>query len=92
MGLLPAIVAILPSNVINVVNPVTLRGRVQRPVMEVIALSTVDLKRLGLFFKQKLHPKRLIVATSYTCGGVGHFSRDCVKESKCYNCSGLVSH
>ena len=28
---------------------------------------------------------------SYTCGGVGHLSRDCVQGSKCYNCSGFVS-
>lgn len=28
---------------------------------------------------------------SYTCGGVGHMSRDCVQGSKCYNCSGVVS-
>ncbi|KAF9457565.1 hypothetical protein BDZ94DRAFT_1272808 [Collybia nuda] len=28
---------------------------------------------------------------SYTCGGVGHLSRDCVQGSKCYNCSGVVS-
>ena len=27
---------------------------------------------------------------SYTCGGVGHLSRDCVQGSKCYNCSGIV--
>ena len=27
---------------------------------------------------------------SYTCGGVGHLSRDCVQGSKCYNCSGVV--
>ena len=27
---------------------------------------------------------------SYTCGGVGHLSRDCVQGSKCYNCSGSV--
>ncbi|KAF9242029.1 hypothetical protein BU15DRAFT_60539 [Melanogaster broomeanus] len=26
---------------------------------------------------------------SYTCGGVGHLSRDCVQGSKCYNCSGI---
>ena len=30
-------------------------------------------------------------AISYTCGGVGHLSRDCVQGSKCYNCSGFVS-
>ncbi|KAJ8517185.1 hypothetical protein ONZ45_g5591 [Pleurotus djamor] len=23
----------------------------------------------------------------YTCGGVGHLSRDCVQGSKCYNCN-----
>ena len=28
---------------------------------------------------------------SYSCGGVGHLSRDCVQGSKCYNCSGVVS-
>ena len=27
----------------------------------------------------------------YTCGGVGHLSRDCVQGSKYYNCSGTVS-
>ena len=27
---------------------------------------------------------------SYTCGGVGHLSRDCGQGSKCYNCSGIV--
>lgn len=27
---------------------------------------------------------------SYSCGGVGHLSRDCVQGSKCYNCSGFV--
>ncbi|KAG9313311.1 cytochrome c oxidase subunit IV-domain-containing protein [Chiua virens] len=27
--------------------------------------------------------------TCYTCGGVGHLSRDCVQGSKCYNCSGI---
>ncbi|KAH9953301.1 hypothetical protein BC827DRAFT_140823 [Russula dissimulans] len=29
--------------------------------------------------------------SSYTCGGVGHLSRDCGQGSKCYNCSGVVS-
>ncbi|KAH9980814.1 hypothetical protein BGW80DRAFT_1266341 [Lactifluus volemus] len=29
--------------------------------------------------------------SSYTCGGVGHLSRDCVQGSKCYNCSAIVS-
>lgn len=29
---------------------------------------------------------------SYTCGGVGHLSRDCVQGAKCYNCSGTVRH
>lgn len=24
---------------------------------------------------------------SYTCGGVGHMSRDCAQGAKCYNCS-----
>ncbi|KAJ7022641.1 hypothetical protein C8F04DRAFT_1272456 [Mycena alexandri] len=28
--------------------------------------------------------------TCYTCGGVGHLSRDCVQGSKCYNCGGVV--
>ncbi|KAI0371647.1 hypothetical protein BV20DRAFT_153462 [Pilatotrama ljubarskyi] len=28
-------------------------------------------------------------AVNYTCGGVGHLSRDCVQGSKCYNCSGF---
>ena len=28
---------------------------------------------------------------SYSCGGVGHMSRDCVQGSKCYNCSGFVN-
>lgn len=32
-----------------------------------------------------------ICPCSYTCGGVGHLSRDCVQGSKCYNCSGVVS-
>ena len=27
---------------------------------------------------------------SYTCGGVGHLSRDCGQGSKCYNCSAIV--
>ncbi|KAJ7155136.1 hypothetical protein C8R46DRAFT_1041328 [Mycena filopes] len=27
--------------------------------------------------------------TCYTCGGVGHLSRDCVQGSKCYNCGQL---
>lgn len=31
------------------------------------------------------------VLTSYTCGGVGHMSRDCGQGAKCYNCSGVVS-
>ncbi|KAF9014343.1 hypothetical protein BDQ17DRAFT_454275 [Cyathus striatus] len=26
--------------------------------------------------------------TCFTCGGVGHLSRDCVQGPKCYNCSG----
>jgi hypothetical protein len=34
---------------------------------------------------------RLLMVLSYTCGGVGHLSRDCVQGSKCYNCSGVVS-
>jgi hypothetical protein len=32
-----------------------------------------------------------IYFSSYTCGGVGHLSRDCVQGSKCYNCSNVVS-
>lgn len=28
---------------------------------------------------------------SYSCGGVGHISRDCVQGAKCYNCSQTVS-
>ena len=35
--------------------------------------------------------RSLIVAKSYTCGGFGHFSRDCSQAVKCYNCSRLVS-
>lgn len=30
------------------------------------------------------------IFSSYTCGGVGHLSRDCVQGSKCYNCSAIV--
>ncbi|KAI0683342.1 hypothetical protein BC835DRAFT_1409409 [Cytidiella melzeri] len=26
---------------------------------------------------------------SYTCGGQGHLSRDCVQGPKCYNCNGV---
>lgn len=29
---------------------------------------------------------------SYSCGGVGHLSRDCVQGAKCYNCSGGVGY
>ena len=32
--------------------------------------------------------------SSYSCGGVGHLSRDCVQNTqgpKCYNCNGVVS-
>ncbi|PBK78834.1 hypothetical protein ARMSODRAFT_57244 [Armillaria solidipes] len=32
----------------------------------------------------------MLIRYSYTCGGVGHMSRDCVQGSKCYNCSGVV--
>ena len=28
---------------------------------------------------------------SFTCGEVGHISRDCNRGSKCYNCAGFVS-
>jgi hypothetical protein len=31
----------------------------------------------------------VLCVCSYTCGGVGHMSRDCVQGSKCYNCSGV---
>ncbi|KAI0345402.1 hypothetical protein BDW22DRAFT_1031381 [Trametopsis cervina] len=32
-----------------------------------------------------------LIALSYTCGGQGHLSRDCVQGPKCYNCNGVVS-
>ncbi|KAI0729887.1 hypothetical protein C8Q72DRAFT_825653 [Fomitopsis betulina] len=35
---------------------------------------------------------RRLGRTSYTCGGVGHLSRDCVQASRCYNCSGVVRY
>lgn len=34
----------------------------------------------------------MLCVLSYSCGGVGHLSRDCVQGSKCYNCSGVVSY
>lgn len=50
-------------------------------------------KTWSVYFLLKPHSFSLIVSSlpSYTCGGVGHMSRDCVQGSKCYNCNGVVS-
>jgi len=50
-----------------------------------------DPKRPGLCFCTiPLFSLKLMLCFSYSCGGVGHLSRDCVQGSKCYNCSGTV--
>ena len=41
--------------------------------------------------KRELTCLVFVSACSYSCGGVGHMSRDCVQGSKCYNCSQVVS-
>ena len=59
-------------------------------VVEISALSAVE-KPGGTyhgFFSSALDLSDLF--DSYSCGGVGHLSRDCVQGSKCYNCSGFV--
>lgn len=53
-------------------------------------------ERLGMqrtisTFLDKILINIIRMCYSYTCGGVGHLSRDCVQGSKCYNCSGVVS-
>lgn len=60
-------------------------------VVETMALSGVEARKLGVvdhpnFWYRVSHD----LAYSYSCGGVGHLSRDCVQGSKCYNCSGFV--
>lgn len=52
----------------------------RRPVPHLVSAPFVSVQRW-----------LLMSAFSYTCGGVGHLSRDCVQGSKCYNCSGFVS-
>jgi Zinc knuckle len=63
------------------------------------ALSGATRKLGGLIFhyipvnvRAGTHGLVFLYLTSYSCGGVGHLSRDCVQGSKCYNCSGVVSH
>jgi hypothetical protein len=59
-------------------------------------VSVVEVKRHGAL-SFCVAPRQRGVAdhpfstfSSYTCGGVGHLSRDCVQGSKCYNCSAIV--
>lgn len=55
--------------------------------------SVVDSSARGMFIRVFSYTNCLLIVLrcSYTCGGVGHLSRDCVQGSKCYNCSGFVS-
>lgn len=57
---------------------------------EVEATVGDSLRKLGMFHHVSLFFLS-ITLISYTCGGVGHMSRDCVQGSKCYNCNGFVS-
>jgi hypothetical protein len=44
----------------------------------------------GFCFRPHIYELKNANNNSYTCGGVGHLSRDCSQGSKCYNCSGIV--
>lgn len=62
-------------------------------VVEVMVASAAAVREPGdIHFQYFLSDNVMLMnARSYTCGGVGHLSRDCVQGSKCYNCSGVVS-
>ena len=49
-------------------------------------------RRLGMYFLLFILFLTHYLLISYSCGGVGHMSRDCVQGSKCYNCNQFVSH
>ena len=55
-----------------------------------VRLVAVVEVRLGAPLLTARPSSSLNAVFSYTCGGVGHLSRDCVQGSKCYNCSGIV--
>jgi hypothetical protein len=57
----------------------------------VVVVVEVVVPRLGKFFFIFTDRFWLIILNSYSCGGVGHMSRDCVQGAKCYNCSNFVS-
>ena len=64
----------------------------EEEVMEETLITTLVESRGMLRFSlcYKVHISISFAAFSFTCGGVGHLSRDCVQGAKCYNCSGLV--
>jgi hypothetical protein len=104
--LVAAVLAVLERNAIAAARLVTLRVRAPRrpeAAQEATAVvgeageATVVLgagavKKHGALSQVLSHRSRGTDAfRSYTCGGVGHLSRDCGQGSKCYNCSGVVS-
>ena len=73
---------------------VSLEGMAEVAEVAAMAASEVVNKRLGevrlVTCYNLLTCPIFSFSFSYTCGGVGHLSRDCVQGSKCYNCSGVV--
>ena len=59
--------------------------------VETTILSGVEARRPGMIgHRSHLSFEAHNSVHSYSCGGVGHLSRDCAQGSKCYNCSGFV--
>lgn len=96
-------VVVVVANATVAANPATLLVTAlvlaAEAAVETTALSAEEeeeeIRRLGkleLYILVDVRAGSHLYLTSYTCGGVGHLSRDCVQGSKCYNCSGVVSY